>query len=421
VSDWNTPRLHQDPHIAAELGWIKGTVRDYVALAAEEFRECLRRYGVDDVRSEQALTSGYSLRHNIRRPGAAAPTTCVWDTLYGDKELSALFEVEDFVEYLMASPGERKRLREARRRVKHGHEHVVRSLAELRAMLKAPPHSEFVAEGAMCFRGQPREHYLTRPVPNPVLADEDGRERQILPAAWREYREDLLARPNHPDRQLLRTIAVDHLVYYGIRPGKLWRRDFDDPTPAERRKFERRHRRHKARLSTDDDMAAVEQHYGVKTRWLDVTFDARVAAFFATHTFQRGSAGTWHCSPLAPGHRESVIYAFVFYSPTLTQTTDIIRELGIFGHCRPLRPRAQKCALRYYGPFAINEAAADLHATFKLAPDFSPKGLPTFPELFPEPERDPFYRAVLDIKAVLPDVWPYSEFAEYDDSRKATR
>jgi hypothetical protein len=98
-----------------------------------------------------------------------------------------------------------------------------------------------------------------------------------------------------------------------------------------------------------------------------------------------------------------VIYVFVFHWPEIRQTTDMIKRLGIFNHCRPLRPAIQKCALKYCGPFSINESVADLHAVFKLAPDFSTAGLPEFQQLIPGPERDPFYKAALDIKRRLPD------------------
>jgi hypothetical protein len=148
-----------------------------------------------------------------------------------------------------------------------------------------------------------------------------------------------------------------------------------------------------------------------------VSFDLRVAAFFATHRFAKDKIrqATYHCSPVGAGNHHGVIYVFVFHWPEIRQTTDMIKRLGIFNHCRPLRPAIQKCALKYCGPFSINESVADLHAVFKLAPDFSTAGLPEFQQLIPGPERDPFYKAALDIKRRLPDdAFPYCQFATYD-------
>jgi FRG domain len=412
----DSQQLHQDPDFAAEFGLIKGPVHDYIGRAADEFATLLRSYGVNDALIAQALRSGYSLWKNILRPGASAPITCVWDTFYGRKGISALLDVGEFVSYLAASAKERCEQRLQKQQVKYKHEATVSSISEIRKILKSPPHAQYFEAGEMCFRGKTEEHFLTRPVPNPFLADHDGRERLILPAAWRSFKDDWLARPVTPDRKLLLTFLADHLVYYGIRPGKLWLLDFDDPTPAERRKFERRYQRHKLRPpSVHSDMAAIEQHYGVATRWLDVTFDLRIAAFFATHRFTKIHEATYQCSPVDAGNHQGVIYVFVFHFPKIRQTTDMIKRLGILGHCRPLRPAIQKCALKYCGPFSINESVADLHAVFKLAPDFSTAGLPEFQQLMPGPERDPFYMAALDIKSRLPDdVFPYSEFATYE-------
>jgi hypothetical protein len=100
-------KLHQDPDVAAELDLLEGTVGDYVGRVADEFATLLRSYGVSDALIAEALRSGYSLWKNILRSDTSAPITCVWDTFYGRKEISALLDVGEFARYLAASAKER--------------------------------------------------------------------------------------------------------------------------------------------------------------------------------------------------------------------------------------------------------------------------------------------------------------------------
>jgi hypothetical protein len=88
--------------------------------------------------------------------------------------------------------------------------------------------------------------------------------------------------------------------------------------------------------------------------------------------------------------------------------------IGFRSATKSREPSIEKCALKHCGPFAINESAADLHAVFKLAPDFSTAGMAEFQHLFPGSDRDPFYKAALDIKRRVPDAFPYCEFASYE-------
>ena len=155
----------------------------------------------------------------------------------------------------------------------------------------------------MSFRGQVAERTLRRLFPNPFRADEVGQEITLLPSLWRKYHADWNKRFADRNVPLFQTLFGDALVYAGL--GVMERREM---TPAEHEEAERRLGYFKQSFAPDG--AIVEQHYGIETIGLDVTFDPAVALFFASHRFEPRADGT---ATFVPGPT-GVVYALVSQS-----------------------------------------------------------------------------------------------------------
>jgi len=113
--------------------------------------------------------------------------------------------------------------------------------------------------------------------------------------------------------------------------------DLEDFPDAESREYYRRYTKCKIEGSHNTDLPLVEQHYGIRTTGLDVTFDPGVAAFFATHSFRvDDNQAAWFEQNAS--NRGAVIYVFVFTAPPFKKTAELHDDVHTFSHLRPLRP-----------------------------------------------------------------------------------
>jgi hypothetical protein len=161
------------------------------------------------------------------------------------------------------------------------------------------------------------------------------------------------------------------------------------------------------------ELPLVEQHYGIETVGLDVTFDVGVATFFAANRFITRDDGTAHYLLPPPGGHTGVLYGFVFIDPRLELEEEVVREIPIFDHIPPVRPIRQQCALPFFHALNFNEAACDLDFVMHLAPNFDSSGLPDQRQLFPSAADDPFYDAVLAIRRNVSESSHYRQFVDY--------
>lgn len=161
-------------------------------------------------------------------------------------------------------------------------------------------------------------------------------------------------------------------------------------------------------------MPVIEQHYGIETPYLDVTFDLRIALFFATHRYNVENGKAYY-SEIPKGEHQGVVYSFVFHNPSVTYSKDLVKDISCFDHIPPTRPLRQNCALRFFDRYAINEAVTDIDTIFYLSPDFDTTGIATFEELFPSAEEDKFYKALIEIHKEYGDTEPLNGFAIYRD------
>lgn len=377
----------------------------------DRFQEEMVARGFDPEIVQRMFDSGFGFR-NVMTDFRGGSELQINDGAYGTKQMSALFPFERMKRILSGDSDFRA----------NPPSYQIGSLDELLGILQTERHQRFFKTGRMTFRGQSREYHMQRPFPNPVQADSAGLERLIIPSFWRRFHGDWKGRfgSGQPE-SIFQTWEGDALVYYGLPPAsELSERnmkrygihsmsdleDFDDP---ESREYGRRWRTYK--MMPHPNLFLIEQHYGIDTCGLDVTFDPGTAIYFATNKFRKTPEGKAFYEEIETGEHQGVLYSFVFTNPGVTSTRDLIREVGIFGHIPPTRPIRQQCALLGFDAYSFNAALTDVDAVFYLKPDFDTKGLPRFRELFPGPDEDPFYAALLDIRQKDPSA--LEGFVEY--------
>jgi len=268
------------------------------------------------------------------------------------------------------------------------------------------------------YRGQNTSYYLQRKHTNPWIHLRNGKEPSLIPSYWRQKTTDtpIMEEPVN----ILRTCYADPLIYYGIDVANLSRQnyqkygphdisdlaDFEDPSSRE---YYRRWVTNKIALT---DITLLAQHYGFPTPCLDVTFDLKVAFFFASHKFQKldNNKATYRLKP----NEDSIVYCLLYTDPALKPSRDMVTEISCFDHLTPKRPLVQSCALVYHNALDINGSAAYILMGFRIKKNFDTSNLPEPAKLFPSPSEDPFYERLLDMKhnSAYKKIW--EDVVEYE-------
>ncbi|MCB9056736.1 MAG: FRG domain-containing protein [Chitinophagales bacterium] len=364
--------------------------------------------GISNKTAGDVISSGYYM---LEESGL------VYDSFYAPMWLmTGQFRFNDFLEILE----NRKTIKSVEKKIS-----TVHSTEEILDILRSDPHSNYcLDQGSLSYRGQTNEYFTKRLIPNPSLKNKEGQERLIIPGIYRKYSEDFQARiMDERPQEIFNTYLADDLIYYGMEsPLILQERNYkkygihtisdlgDFPEP-ENQEFYKRWIQIKVQGNAYPDIAIISQHYGFHTYGLDITFDPKVAAFFASHKFVLKSNGKADYYPVEKGKHTGVIYCFYFRAPQITRTKDIIQSIPAFDYIKPVRPIKQSCALPFFLPDRLNEANQFIFHIFKLHPDFDNSDLPSKNYLFPNMNEDKFYKAVIDVKKNN-DVW--SDFVEYD-------
>lgn len=155
----------------------------------------------------------------------------------------------------------------------------------------------------------------------------------------------------------------------------------------------------------------LEQHYGMATAGLDVTFDLKTALFFASHRFVRQADGRCRYERVPAGQHRGLVYCLVFIDPALTRSSDAVEAIPIFEHLDPRRVYRQQCALPIFDADAVNEAICHARLILELTHDFDITGLPRSQYLFPPSSEDTFYGALLNAKREHPEF--FGDVVEY--------
>ncbi len=314
--------------------------------------------------------SGFYMRGWVD-PFSGRTWQSVSDMMYGNKQFSSSFKVEEFIAYL--------RGQFAFPELPAFQCYEATSIADIQAILADPRRTHYIDEGSLTFRGQPREYKFKRKIPSPVRADRDGSEISTLPGAYRQIGESYSFANAHREQRSLQWLL-----------GKL--------EPNNQDVF--------LDQSFAYDIMRTEQHYATQTTGLDLAFEVDTALFFGTHQFKWTSDGKAYYEPIETGEHAGVIYCFRFRDPPVKETRYLIKDFDLFKTYPPLRILRQDCGLPLVGPHERNIALTDIDCIIQLTPSFSlPDSFKKKPEfMFPAASEDKFYRRLLELKEENPQL-----------------
>ena len=313
---------------------------------------------------DSIIDSGYFLR-TFGDPFTGRTWTSVSDMMYGNKQFSSSFPIDEFLSYAQG---------------KHAFPKLpplnyceARNERELMELLSDERRQRYIKDGSFTYRGQPSEHRFSRHVPNPVRAAPDGSELSIMPGAYRQ-----------PGGHYSFSVPVKEVRsiepwVWSLEPG------FIQP-----------------RWESGYDVMRTEQHYATQTRGLDLGFAIETAIFFATHRYRRDERGLAHFDAVPQGSHQGVIYCFRFRDPPVKETQYLIRDFDVFKTLPPLRVLRQHCGLPLFMDEERNIAVTDLDCAIKLHPDFESSGRRTPEYMFPGVSEDMFYAKLLEMKEEHP-------------------
>ncbi len=161
----------------------------------------------------------------------------------------------------------------------------------------------------------------------------------------------------------------------------------------------------------DYAVMALAQHYGIPTHGLDITTDASVAAWFATHTFHRDSHGKCSYRKISASKwpTDPMLWPMIYVCQQITHSVQasfrdctVIEDFGLVA-ARPLA-QSGKFFLGGYSDHQ-NRLAETLICAFRLKPSHYTTGH-SFDLLFPSPLEDPAYQIMLDF-ARHPELNPH--------------
>ncbi|EKJ7128770.1 hypothetical protein OGO72_000127 [Klebsiella pneumoniae] len=143
----------------------------------QKFIEILRDKNIPEKLINDVIDSGYILR-NFHDPFSGFQLWRVSDKMYGNKQHSSLFNIDDFVKYIQGDNVFEK--------LPSFTEITVKNYKDIESFLSEPRRRRYINEGRLSFRGQVSQYTYKRKIPNPVRADENGNEISIFPGLYRQ-------------------------------------------------------------------------------------------------------------------------------------------------------------------------------------------------------------------------------------------
>lgn len=345
----------------------------------ERLVEILKSKGVSEEIIHNVVDSGYIIR-GFADPFSGRTWESVSDQMYGSKQISSAFDIDDFIRYIH---GENKFMR-----LPNFREYTVKNIEEIHTILSEEQRQRYIKEGRLSFRGQTQQHYFKRKVPNPVRSNDDGMELSIFPGIFRQktdyYSFSVIPHETQTLRYLLHKLEPNNPDVY-----------FDS--------------------SYSHDVMKVEQHYATQTAGLDISFDIETAIFFATYKFNRDANNIAYYEKIKAGQNTGVIYGFCFRDPFVKRTEFLIKNFDLFKTYKPERIIRQDCGLPFFRESDRNIAITDLDFIIHLHRDFDYQGIKTPEYMFPNADEDKFYGKILELKDQHPDL--LKDIVEYKGSR----
>jgi hypothetical protein len=147
---------------------------------------------------------------------------------------------------------------------------------------------------------------------------------------------------------------------------------------------------------------ALAQHYGISTHGLDITSNLNVALWFATNRWYEYNVGEkklcWYKELERPIKKDINDYPVIYIVATdknLKRDLDQVEYAGF----KALRPERQGAFLHFGGwGLHSNVCAEDIVTAIHLSEKVILPTLPKTEWLFPTPEKDQFYKDLLELK-----------------------
>lgn len=267
------------------------------------------------------------------------------------------------------------------------------------------------------FRGENTAYYLaSRAFPNPHIRVRNGREPSLIPSYWRQFASNNYTVAEDPP-DLLKSLYAYPLIYEGIDIDQAFKSFIEENKIISMSDLEEIsnvaaktiYDRYTKNMIFGKDSLLLAQHYGLKTANLDVTYDLKVALFFALYKFERNFHGkaTYVRNP----NSNSVVYCLLL-PDSESSKRGMITQIDMYDHIPALRPIVQKCALIHHNFLEINKSAAHILFALDMSPDFDFSEIPLPAELFPPPSKDEFYKHILKLKKDISGGW--DDIVEYD-------
>jgi hypothetical protein len=322
----------------------------------EDLIKVLKSKNVDDRLIDLILRNGYFLQ-NFMSWEYKSVVNSVGDMMYGTKGHSSNFDIHKFISYAKGEYNFEKA--PAYRTYK------VKSRQEIDEILNDERRKKYLESGKMSFRGQVKEYYLNRELPNPFRSNKDGKEISILPGAYRNK---------------------DFQISFENRPSAIkFLASILEPNSSNSQ-------------FASQDAFRTEQHYSKQTEGLDISFDIDTALFFSNYKLKFDINGLAYHTKIEKGDHQGVIYCFVFNDPPVKQTEYLIKDFSFFKTYTPERILRQKCGLPFFSDFDRNLAVCDIDCIIYLDEEFEDEKLPKPEELFPDRNKDKFYDKLIELK-----------------------
>lgn len=248
------------------------------------------------------------------------------------------------------------------------------------------------------YRGSTNHFIFKRKFQSPFYSDKDGYEISLIPSFYRKFSKDYMTREGNGGGVLPAFNSTILRELYNVeikRLLELYTKNqicFDE---FYNKMDDYREIMWQNNIS-ELDLHTIEQHYGLDSNVLDVTFNVDTALFFAFNKLVNIKQNYFDYSIIDKNeYKNAVLYILVPQSTLEDINEWKYTEIKIMDtEC--VRPVRQECTSLPVDVDAINRAASEVVSVIRFSDDFVlPDNVPKKDYLFPSSKDDPFYKYLL--------------------------